>query len=60
LPTLFKNFLNNSTNAFKLAQITLNCNTKICYFLVFCFFFDTSPGTLLPDHICTYFLPTSS
>jgi hypothetical protein len=50
LLTIFKTFLSDSTNVFKWAEITLNRNITIFYFLVF--FFHTSLGTLLlPEHI---------
>jgi hypothetical protein len=50
LLAVFKNFLNDSTNVFKLAEISLNINKTVLYFLVFFYlFFRNSPGTLLPD-----------
>jgi hypothetical protein len=42
--------LNGSTNVFRVVEITLNRNKRICYFLeIFYLFFHASPGTLLPD-----------
>jgi hypothetical protein len=46
----FRNSLNGSTNIFRLAEITLNRNKTIFYFIViFYLFFHTNAGTLLPN-----------
>jgi hypothetical protein len=47
---VFKNVLEDSTNAFKWAEITLN-KSKTIYLIVFYLFFHTRPRTLLPDHV---------
>jgi hypothetical protein len=47
LPTLFRNFLNDSINVFKYAEIPLNR-----YKLIFIYSFHTSSETVLPDHVC--------
>jgi hypothetical protein len=53
--TVSKNFLNDSTNVFKLAEITSDINQTIFYFLVvFYLLFYTSPGTLLQDLVHEY------
>jgi hypothetical protein len=48
---VFKNFLDDSTNSFKWAEITLNKNKTIFISLYFYFSFHIRPRNLLPDHV---------
>jgi hypothetical protein len=52
LLTVFQNSLSDSTNVFKLAEITLDINEKTIWFpCIFYLFFPTSPGILLSDFV---------